>query len=103
MSTPLSLVLRTSLPLALAQLAFAANTFVTQFFLARHSTTALHASLPGSMLAVTLCAFFINTFGYAGTLIAQCHGAGGIPCSAAGGTCTGSVRSARGQEYSDCG
>ena len=76
MSTPLSLVLRTSLPLALAQLAFAANTFVTQFFLARHSTTALHASLPGSMLAVTLCAFFINTFGYAGTLIAQCHGAG---------------------------
>ncbi|MGN0832443.1 MAG: MATE family efflux transporter [Kiritimatiellia bacterium] len=76
MSGSLSPVLRTALPLVLAQLAFAANTFVTQFFLARHSTTAFHASLPGSMLAVTVCAFFINTFGYAGTLVAREHGAG---------------------------
>lgn len=76
MSASLPLVLRTSLPLVLAQLAFAANTFATQFFLARHSATALQASLPGSMLAVTVCAFFINTFGYAGTLVAREHGAG---------------------------
>lgn len=69
-------VVRTSLPLIFAQLAFAVNAFVTQFFLARHSTTALHASLPGAMLAVTLSAFFINTFGYAGTMIAQRHGSG---------------------------
>ena len=63
-------------PLVLAQLAFAANAFVTQVFLARHSATALHASLPGSMLAVTLSAFFINMLGYSGTLIAQRHGSG---------------------------
>ena len=56
-------LIRTATPLVLAQLAFAANTFVTQVFLARHSSTALHASLPGSMLAVTLSAFFIHTLG----------------------------------------
>ena len=69
-------LIRTATPLVLAQLAFAANAFVTQVFLARHSATALHASLPGSMLAVTLSAFFINTLGYSGTLIAQRHGSG---------------------------
>ena len=76
MNPSLAPVVRTSLPLIFAQLAFAVNTFVTQFFLARHSTIALHASLPGSMLAVTLSAFFINTLGYAGTMIAQRHGSG---------------------------
>ena len=70
------LVLKTALPLILAQLAFAANTFVTQFFLARHSTTALHASLPASMLAVTYMVFFNMTLGYAGTIFAQRHGGG---------------------------
>ena len=69
-------LIRTATPLVLAQLAFAANTFVTQVFLARHSSTALHASLPGSMLAVTLSAFFIHTLGYSGTLIALRHGSG---------------------------
>ena len=69
-------LIRTATPLVLAQLAFAANAFVTQVFLARHSATALHASLPGSMLAVTLSVFFINTLGYSGTLIAQRHGSG---------------------------
>ena len=76
MNPSLAPVVRTSLPLIFAQLAFAVNTFVTQFFLARHSTIALHASLPGAMLAVTLSAFFINTLGYAGTMIAQRHGSG---------------------------
>ena len=69
-------LIRTATPLVLAQLAFAANAFVTQVFLARHSATALHASLPGSILAVTLSVFFINTLGYSGTLIAQRHGSG---------------------------
>ena len=68
--------LRTAAPLLLAQLAFAANTLVTQFFLARHSTTALHASLPGSMLAVAYMAFFNATLGYAGTIFARRDGAG---------------------------
>ena len=71
-----TLVVRTALPLVFAQLAFAANTFVTQFFLAHHSTTALHASLPASMLAVTYMVFFNMTLGYAGTIFAQRHGGG---------------------------
>ena len=76
MRKTLQLVAKTALPLVLAQLAFAANTFVTQFFLARHSTTALHASLPASMLAVTYMVFFNMTLGYAGTIFAQRHGGG---------------------------
>ena len=65
-----------ALPLTLAQLAFAANTFVTGYFLARHSTTALHASLPGSMLAVAVSSLAISTLGYAGTIFARRHGTG---------------------------
>ena len=76
MNLPATRVVRTALPLVLAQLAFAANTFVTQFFLAQHSTTALHASLPASMLAVTYMVFFNMTLGYAGTIFAQRHGGG---------------------------
>lgn len=68
--------LQTASPLVLAQFAFAANTFVTQVFLARHSTAALHASLPGSLLAVTFMSFFNATLGYAGTVFAQHDGAG---------------------------
>ena len=71
-----SKTLRAAVPLSLAQLSFAANTFVTQFFLARHSATALHASIPGSMLAITYMAFFNATLGYAGTIFARRDGAG---------------------------
>ncbi len=78
MTRALSLTARVSAPLVFAQLAFAANTFATQFFLARHSETALHASLPGSMLAVTYMAFFNATLGYAGTIFARRHGAGDV-------------------------
>ena len=67
---------RMAFPLTLAQLAFAANTFVTSFFLARHSTTALHASLPGSMLAVAVSSLAISSLGYAGTIFAKRHGTG---------------------------
>ena len=68
--------LRTAAPLVFAQLAFAANTFVTQFLLSRHSATALHASLPASTLAVTYMAFFNATLGYVGTIFARRDGAG---------------------------
>ena len=76
MRDALKITLRTANPLVLSQFAFAANTFVTQFFLARHSTTALHASLPGSLLGVTFMSFFNATLGYAGTVFAQHDGAG---------------------------
>ena len=67
---------RLAFPLILGQLAFALNGFVTNFFLARASTTAFHASLPGFMLAAAFSIVFIATLGYSGTMIAQRHGAG---------------------------
>ncbi len=76
MRNELSLLARTALPLIYGQFAFAANTFVTQLFLSHHSDTALRASLPGSMLAVTWMSFFNATLGYAGTICARHHGSG---------------------------
>ena len=70
---------RLALPLTFAQLAFAANTFVTNLFLSRSSTTALHASLPGSMLAVAVSSLAISTLGYSGTVFADRHGSGDTP------------------------
>ncbi len=67
---------RMALPLTMAQLAFAENTLVTGFFLSRHSTIALHASLPGSMLAVAFSSLATSTFGYSGTIFASRHGSG---------------------------
>ena len=78
MNTMLSLQ-RLALPLTFAQLAFAANTFVTSLFLSRSSTTALHASLPGSMLAVAVSSLAISTLGYSGTVFADRHGSGDTP------------------------
>ena len=70
---------RLALPLTFAQLAFAANTFVTSLFLSRSSTTALHASLPGSMLAVAVSSLAISALGYSGTVFADRHGSGDTP------------------------
>jgi MATE family multidrug resistance protein len=67
---------RLALPLTFAQFAFAANTFVTNYFLSLSSTTALHAALPGSMLAVAVSSLAISTLGYSGTIFANRHGAG---------------------------
>lgn len=78
MNTMLSLQ-RLALPLTFAQLAFAANTFVTSLFLSRSSTTALHASLPGSMLAVAVSSLAISSLGYSGTVFADRHGSGDTP------------------------
>ena len=70
---------RLALPLTFAQLAFAANTFVTSLFLSRSSTTALHASLPGSMLAVAVSSLALSALGYSGTVFADRHGSGDTP------------------------
>ena len=70
---------RLALPLTFAQLAFAANTFVTNYFLSRSLTTALHASLPGSMLAVAVSSLAISALGYSGTVFADRHGSGDSP------------------------
>ena len=78
MSPVLSLQ-RLALPLTFAQLAFATNTFVTGYFLSRYSTAAFHASLPGSMLAVTVSSLAISALGYSGTIFASRHGSGDVP------------------------
>ena len=72
-----------ALPLTFSQLAFAANAFVTSCLLAKYSTLALNASLPGSMLAVAVSSLAISTFGYAGTICARRYGAGDLPGAAA--------------------
>ena len=67
---------RLAFPLTCGQLAFALNGFVTHWFLAHSSSTAFHASLPGSMLAVAISSIFISSLAYSGTILAQRHGAG---------------------------
>ena len=67
---------RLAAPLTLAQLAFAGNTFVSNFFLAQSSTKALNAALPGSLLATTVTLFLSASLGYSGTILARRHGAG---------------------------
>lgn len=67
---------RLAFPLTCGQLAFALNGFVTHWCLAHSSSTAFHASLPGSMLAVAISSIFISSLAYSGTILAQRHGAG---------------------------
>lgn len=68
--------MRTAAPLVFAALAQALNHIADRFFLARHSSEALAATLPGGMLAITFATFVITTIGYSGTVVAQRHGGG---------------------------
>ncbi len=63
------------LPLALAMASNAIMHFTDRVFLARHSTTAIQAALPGGILAFTVIAFFQSMVAYSGTFVAQYHGA----------------------------
>lgn len=50
--------------------------FCDRIFLAHHSSVSLRAAFPAGILALTLTIFFQSLAGYAGTFVAQYHGAG---------------------------
>jgi len=63
-------------PLILNNAAMVVMQFVDRMFLARHSTQAVAAALPGGILSFTLMAFFQVTIGFASTVVSQYHGRG---------------------------
>ncbi len=65
-------------PLALGMLNNALLQFVDGVFLAKDSMASLDASLPSSMLALTVMGFFQSVVAYSGTFVAQYHGAGDV-------------------------
>jgi MATE family multidrug resistance protein len=69
-------VLRVAYPLALSMGAFTVMQFCDRIFLARYSSVAIQAALPAGILSFTLICFFQALAGYAGTFVAQYHGAG---------------------------
>ena len=69
-------ILKLVWPLALGMVNNAVMQFVDGAFLARESMESLEASLPASMLALTVLGFFQSVVAYSGTFVAQYHGAG---------------------------
>ena len=68
-------VLRLVWPLALGMANNAAMQFADRVFLANESAASLEAVLPASMLAAVFISFFQSIVAYAGTFVAQFHGA----------------------------
>ncbi len=82
-------IVRLVWPLALGMLNNALLQFVDGVFLAKESMASLDASLPASMLALTVMGFFQSVVAYSGTFVAQYHGAGeshGVHASYRAGT-----------------
>jgi MATE family multidrug resistance protein len=69
-------VLKLVWPLALGMANNAAMQFADRVFLAHESAASLEAVLPASMLAAVFICFFQSVVAYAGTFVAQFHGAG---------------------------
>ena len=69
-------VLKLVWPLALGMANNAAMQFADRVFLAHESAASLEAVLPASMLAAIFICFFQSVVAYAGTFVAQFHGAG---------------------------
>ena len=63
-------------PIIVSMASFTLMQFCDRVFLARHGSVSLRASLPAGILAFTLTSFFQALAGYAGTFVAQYHGAG---------------------------
>ena len=81
-------VLRLVVPMVLSNAAFTVMQFTDRILVARHSSAAIQASMPAGILTFCLMSLFTATAGYAGTFVAQYHGAGdrraGIRACAAG-------------------
>ena len=67
---------RVAAPIIVSMASFTLMQFCDRVFLARHGSVSLRASLPAGVLALTLTMFFQALAGYAGTFVAQYHGAG---------------------------
>ena len=67
---------RVAAPIIVSMASFTLMQFCDRVFLARYGSVALRAALPGGILAFTLTSFFQTLAGYAGTFVAQYHGAG---------------------------
>ena len=63
-------------PIIVSMASFTLMQFCDRVFLARYGSVELRAALPGGILAFTLTSFFQALAGYAGTFVAQYHGAG---------------------------
>jgi Na+-driven multidrug efflux pump len=69
-------VWRVAAPIIVSMASFTLMQFCDRMFLARHGSVSLRAALPAGILAFTLTVFFQALAGYAGTFVAQYHGAG---------------------------
>lgn len=69
-------MLRVAYPLVLSMGTFTVMQFIDRIFLARYSSVSIQAALPAGILSFTLICFFHALAGYAGTFVAQYHGAG---------------------------
>lgn len=65
-----------ALPLIVSMAGFTVMQFCDRLFLARYDSVAIQAAIPAGVLAFTLICFFQAMAGYAGTFVAQYHGAG---------------------------
>lgn len=69
-------MLKMAFPLIISMASFTLMQFADRVFLARFSAESIQAALPAGILAFTLSSFFHALAGYAGTFVAQYHGAG---------------------------
>jgi multidrug resistance protein, MATE family len=69
-------VWRVAAPIIVTMASFTMMQFFDRVFLARYGSVELRAALPAGILAFTLTSFFQTLAGYAGTFVAQYHGAG---------------------------
>jgi MATE family multidrug resistance protein len=69
-------VLRIAAPLIISNSALTVMQFCDRLFLARYSSVSIQAALPAGILSFTFICLFAATAGYAGTFVAQYHGAG---------------------------
>jgi multidrug resistance protein, MATE family len=68
--------LKVALPLIVSMGSFTLMQFVDRLFLAWYDTVSIQAALPAGILSFTLICLFMAVAGYAGTFVAQYHGAG---------------------------
>ena len=69
-------VLRLVVPMVLSNAAFTVMQFTDRVLVARHGSEDIQAAMPAGILTFCLLSLFSATAGYAGTFVAQYHGAG---------------------------